>query len=321
VKVRILAVFVTVLAAVVVGALVFAGRSMLASRKAQAIERAPISAAVMRAPAHIVGIVSHSEPTFVRTCGCHPNVGVVYVNVGDMVKPVAVHQLLLNGATPLLELLPYRVPLSEIIAGKHDDWFRAYAQMVKRQQAEVLMSFEPEADGNWYDWAWTHVPPAEEIAAWRHVVTLFRATGAINVRWVWIVDKVFHGSGPLNRLWPGLAYVDDVGIDGYFRQANDTFASLFGPVITRIHKFSNRPIFISETGSNDVAGKVKALQALTAGVAQYHLTGFIWFDIDKPGLNNNEPQNFAISSNKAALDEYKSGLLPYMRPLAASARH
>src|SRR6266851_8916133 len=128
---------------------------MLASRKAQAIERAPISAAVMRAPAHIVGIVSHSEPTFVRTCGCHPNVGVVYVNVGDMVKPVAVHQLLLNGATPLLELLPYRVPLSEIIAGKHDDWFRAYAQMVKRQQAEVLMSFEPEADGNWYDWAST----------------------------------------------------------------------------------------------------------------------------------------------------------------------
>jgi len=154
------------------------------------------------------------------------------------------------------------------------------------------------------------------------VVAVFRAAGATNVRWVWIVDKVFQGSGPLNQLWPGAAYVDQVGIDGYFRKPHDTFASLFDKAIAQIRQFSTKPILVTETGSNDVAGKVKSLHALAAGVAQYHLTGFIWFDINKPGLNNNEPQNFAISGdsgNQAALDLYKASLQPYMRPVTVSA--
>ena len=82
----------------------------------------------------------------------------------------------------------------------------------------------------------------------------------------------------------------------------------------RIRRVTNEPMFISETGANDVAGKVKALDSLGSGMAHYHMAGYIWFDIDQPGLRLHEPQNFAISNNQAALDVYKASLLPYERP-------
>jgi beta-mannanase len=60
-----------------------------------------------------------------------------------------------------------------------------------------MLSFAPEANGNWYRWGWSHTPPAVWVAAWRHVVTLFRSLKARNAIWVWTVNISFPHSGPV----------------------------------------------------------------------------------------------------------------------------
>ena len=94
-----------------------------------------------------------------------------------------------------------------------------------------MLSFAPEPNGNWYSWGWSHTPPTVWIAAWRHVVNVFRADGAHNVTWVWTMNVPFKGSGPISDYWPGASYVSEVGIDGYFVHPTDTFSSLFGPIV------------------------------------------------------------------------------------------
>jgi len=54
------------------------------------------------------------------------------------------------------------------------------------------------------------------IAAFRHIVDIFRANGATNVKWVFNVncDNVGNGTSYLGH-YPGDNYVDYTSIDGY----------------------------------------------------------------------------------------------------------
>ena len=76
------------------------------------------------------------------------------------------------------------------------------------------------------------LPAPTFVAAWRHIVTLFRQPGADNVTWLWTVQKDGPGTGPIASWWPGAQYVTWVGIDGYYYRSSDTFASVFGQTIT-----------------------------------------------------------------------------------------
>ncbi len=71
-------------------------------------------------------------------------------------------------------------------------------------------------NATWYSWGYHHVPPATFVAAWRHVVTLFRDQGAGNVTWLWTINATLGSTGPIAAWWPGARYVTWVGIDGYY---------------------------------------------------------------------------------------------------------
>ena len=47
------------------------------------------------------------------------------------------------------------------------------------------------------------MPPATFVAAWRHIVHLFRSEGADNVTWLWTVNADTPKSGPIAEWWPG----------------------------------------------------------------------------------------------------------------------
>ena len=49
--------------------------------------------------------------------------------------------------------------------------------------------------------------------------------------WLWIVNREERHEGPISDWWPGRAYVNWVGIDGYYLRPADTFANVFGPTI------------------------------------------------------------------------------------------
>ena len=87
-----------------------------------------------------------------------------------------------------------------IASGQYDAYLRSYAAAVKAFGRQVIFSFGHEMNGYWYSWGYRHTSPAVFVAAWRHIVTVFRAAGAQNVTWLWTIN-IMHT--PLPHPIPG----------------------------------------------------------------------------------------------------------------------
>lgn len=285
--------------------------------RAETAPHAPPGAAAKRLPTAVTGIVSNNLAKFDSQCGCRPDVAVHYVrwNEDPATSRVLADDMISDGASPMLELAPYGTTLSAVIAGQDDRWIRAYANMVRKLHSQVLLSFAPESNGYWYTWGWPHVSPATEVAAWQHVVTVFRSAGVRNGRWVWIINQLWSGSGPLPKLWPGASYVDEIGIDGYFRARSDTFASVFAPTIAEARRIApGEPVLIAETGASAQAGKERAVTQLTAAATSYKLTGFVWFSINQSGQTGLGKSDWSLEDDPSALAAYRNSVTRKTQP-------
>ena len=183
-----------------------------------------------------------------------------------------------HDAYVLVQLQPNGVTLSSIAAGGSDTYLRSFADAVVAVGHPVILSFGHEMNGTWYSWAYGHASPAMFVAAWRHVVRLFRAAGAANVTWLWTVNSIQGASSSLSQWWPGAAWVNWTGIAGYYSRATDTFSSVFGSTIADIRAFSSAPLLISETAVGTTTDRESQIDALFAGVRAERLAGVVWFD-------------------------------------------
>jgi mannan endo-1,4-beta-mannosidase len=185
-----------------------------------------------------------------------------------------------HGAVPLVQINPFGVSLAKIASGTYDNYLIAYARAVRTYLHPVILSFGHEMNGNWYPWGNTHTSPRVFVAAWRHIVTVFRETGARNVTWLWTVNIMQTGGIPSPAVWwPGDSYVTWVGLDGYYYQPSWTFSSLFGPTIAAIRQLTPDPILIAETGAAADTNQPSKIADLFAGIRLYGLLGFVWFNI------------------------------------------
>ncbi len=204
-----------------------------------------------------------------------------------------------HDAYVLVQLEPKRVSLASIAAGGSDAYLRSYADAVVAFGHPVILSFGHEMNGTWYSWGAGHTPPATFVAAWRHVVRVFRAAGAANVTWLWAVNTVAGAASSLSRWWPGAAWVDWTGIDGYYFRATDTFGSVFGSTIAVIRTFSSAPLLIAETAVGTTPNRESQIGALFAGVRAERLAGVVWFnEAQHAGLYH---QNWRLQDDQSAL--------------------
>ena len=185
----------------------------------------------------------------------------------------------------LCRLDPKDVSISAIASGQYDSSFlEPYAEAVRAYHHPVILSFGHEMNGFWYSWGYDHTPPAVFVAAWRHVVTIFRTAGARNVTWMWTVNVMHPRASASTRVpapgpwWPGGSYVNWVGIDGYYYNSASTFAPMFGPTIAAVRALTHDPILISETSVAPAAGQSVKIADLFAGIRLYGVLGFVWFD-------------------------------------------
>jgi mannan endo-1,4-beta-mannosidase len=217
-----------------------------------------------------------------------------------------------DGAVPLVQLDPTRASVAAIASGRFDGYLSAYAESVRAYHHPVILSFGHEMNGNWYRWGYGHASPTAFVAAWRHVVKLFRVLGAQNVTWMWtvnIINDAHGGNIPRpDQWWPGSSYVNWVGIDGYYLKPSWKFAPLFGPTISAVRALTGDPILIAETGAVPAAGQSAKIADLFAGVRNYGLLGFVWFD-----SANSIGQDFSINS-PAAISAFRAGASTYHRP-------
>lgn len=194
-----------------------------------------------------------------------------------------------RGAVTLVQIDPVNIKLADIAAGRYDAYLRAYAGMVKSFGKQVILSFGHEMNGDWSSWGFQHTSPTVFVAAWRHIVDVFRVAGAKNITWMWTVNIVDNSqSTPIpnpSPWWPGRSYVNWVGIDGYFYQSSQSFAQVFGPTITDIRTLTADPILIAETGAEQSAGQAAIINGLFSGARAYGVLGFVYFDEDAQGRN------------------------------------
>lgn len=124
--------------------------------------------------------------------------------------------------------------------------------------------------------------PAVFVAAWRHIVNVFREQRADDVTWLWTINVIdSHAGIPAPaRWWPGRKYVTWIGIDGYYHTSALQFAPLFGPTIKAVRALTRDPIpiLISETGAPLAVGQPVKISDLFAGIRAYGLLGLVWFD-------------------------------------------
>jgi len=234
---------------------------------------------------HYVGVseageIASYQPVeqFAKAIGRQPNIVLYYARWKDPFETGLATEAYEHGALIFVQIDPEQASMRSIAAGQYDGYLRSYADEVRSFGHPVVIGFAAEMNGDWDSWGWHHTSPATWIAAWRHVVTLFRGQGARNVTWIWTVSQDSKGTGPLQEWWPGANYVTWVGIDGYYYRPPDTFDSVFGQTIIRIRGFTGKPLLLSETAIGPLAGQAAKIPDLFAGVRDNGLLGFVWFD-------------------------------------------
>lgn len=250
---------------------------------------------------------------FANATGAKPSV-VMYYSGWYVPFPVGFANTAANhGAVPLVQMDPTGIKIAQIASGRYDGYLSSYAEAVRAYHNPVILSFGHEMNGNWSSWGYKHTSPVAFVAAWKHLVKLFRALGAQNVTWLWTVNIINDSQAgkidsSLGQWWPGSSYVTWVGIDGYYLDPSWQFAPLFGPTIGAVHALTGDPILIAETGAVPRAGQPAKIADLFAGVRSYGLLGFVWFD-----TTNSKGQAFAIDG-PAAIAAFRAGASSYHRP-------
>jgi len=226
-----------------------------------------------------------------------------------------------HGSIPMITWEPFNpsngvnqpeYALSTITAGKYDTMIRNWANQIKAFGSPVWLRFAHEMNSDWYPWAEgvNGNAPGSYVAAYRHVHAVFANAGVTNVKWVWNPNVVMDGIGSsLTSLYPGDAYVDMVGIDGYNWGASTSWgtwqtpASVFGQTMTQVRAITKKGIVIGETSSTEAGGnKATWIKDYFSWMkANTDIKAFIWFNISKE-------TDWRIESSSAAQAAFASAL-------------
>ena len=233
----------------------------------------------------VVGVYEPGVPSswskiaeFTSATGVKPRIVVYYSSWKQPFAASFAQEAWGHDAYVLVQLEPNGVTLASIAAGGSDAYLRSYANAVVAFGHPVILCFGHEMNGTWYSWGNGQQSPAAFVAAWRHIVGVFRAEGAANVTWLWTANSIEGASSQLSQWWPGAAWVTWVGVAGYYYQATDTFGLVLGSTIAKIRTFSSAPLLIAETAVGTTSNRESQIDGLFAGVSEQGLVGLVWFD-------------------------------------------
>jgi hypothetical protein len=219
-----------------------------------------------------------------------------------------------------------QIHLQDIVNGKWDSYIRSRGAEMASAGVPIMLRWAHEFDGNWYPWGIANNGnnPALYATAYRHVHDLVVAAGATNVQWVF----TFNNNPSPNESWnsaaaayPGDAYVDWIGIDGYNwglapswdPSGNDwsSFNSLFSSAYGKARSIApKRPVMIAEMASSEDGGSkaqwINDLSSVLNSGSYPDLKSIAWFDQNKEEL-------WAADSSSASKAAFVSWVKqPYM---------
>lgn len=182
--------------------------------------------------------------------------------------------------------------LDRIIKGKHDAYITQWAEDAKAFGDTVIVRLAHEANVHVFPWGetWFTNTPKKYRKAWRHVVNIFRAVGADNVKFLWSVAKEScKGCNPYKGYYPGKKHVDYVGFTGFnwgkYKGRNwVSMVKAYTQPMKKL-KFTGKPIIVAETASNYRNGNKskwirKGYNAVHAKWVK--IEGILYLDSDEP---------------------------------------
>lgn len=260
-----------------------------------------------------LGVFNSGGPTntatvgnYLSEVGAQPALTLWYTNFGStLLTSEQASVLRETGQAPIVTWEPYDQSLSAIAGGSYDSYLRSSARLAKSFGSELMVRFAHEMNGTWYPWSGN---ATTYVAAWRHIVSIFREEGATNVKWVWAPNVDRTGSMPFSAYFPGEEWVDYIGLDGYNFGTYDgnrwlTLEEVFSASYAKITALSAKPLIITETGSNELGGnKAEWIRTgFTKTIPQDfpRVTGVIWFNKEQEGVN------WRVDSSLASLEAFR----------------
>lgn len=222
-------------------------------------------------------------------------------------------QIANRGASHVVTWEPNGYSLKSIAAGDEDAFIRAWAQGAAAWGHTIYLRPMHEMNGDWYPWGRGvgGNTAADFVNAWRHMHDIFVAAGATNVKWVWSPNVRYGSLYPLADLYPGSAYVDWLGLDGYNWGLDhhlgspswQSFGEIFGAAYREVTKLApGKPLMVAETASTENGGSKAQwiLQTFLSDAPTYSaLRAVIWFN------QADGASNFKIDSSAASLAAFR----------------
>lgn len=204
------------------------------------------------------------------------------------------------------------VSYDDVLSGKYDSYLDGFAKSVKSFGSPMRISLAPEMNGDWAAWGISkNTDPNKHKLFWQYVVNRFRNDGVANVSWVWAPNIRYGDAYSYSSLYPGDAYVDYVGLDGYnwgttqsWGSTWQSFAQVFGPSYNELTKLTGKKVLIMEIGSAEQGGNKAAW--ITDMFSQIRnnfpqIQGFTWF-------SENKETDWRIDSSTASRDAFAAGM-------------
>jgi hypothetical protein len=271
--------------------------------------------AMLRPPGRMLGVVDDKTPwqygivkTFTQQAGRAPDIREYYASWGDDFDPEGNAFLWKHGQLPMLSLVPSDTALADIGGGYDDAYLHSLAKQIAAYHGPLALSFAGEMNGPWNPWGPGHAKAADFVAAWRHVHDVFRASKVTNVIWTWSPHVVDSGTrAGLRPYYPGDAYVDWVGLIGYYGPIDGTaFSSLFTPTMREIARFSRKPVLIAETGVAESHHKEAQVRDLFQGAAGAGVIGLVWYDQRKNWPGSRQTMDWRIDTSVGARAAFRA---------------
>jgi len=213
------------------------------------------------------------------------------------------------GAIPMITWDPTAIgvgiPFSAIVAGRFDSYIKSAADAAAALHQPMYIRFAHEMNlaGSPFGPGRGGNTAATFVAAWRHVVTIFRQQGATKVSWIWSPNVDCSGKCPFTAFYPGDSWVDWVALDGYNYSAVDgdpwmTFDQVFASSYAILTRMTSKPVMIGETASAETGGsKAQWIHGMGQALASRlpRVRAVIWFQRVKETdwRINSSPQSLA----------------------------
>ena len=203
--------------------------------------------------------------------------------------------------------------LKRINSGQTDEYWRQWARNAKAFEADVILRFGFEMNGNWFGWG---QQPESFISAWRRVYSIIRNdAGAQNVKFMFSPNVEWDKTRKLAAIelyYPGDEFVDLLGLDGYnFGDSHSkehswqSYGEIFGKSIEKMGKWK-KPLIISEIGCAEGPRKAQWMTDFLKSVSSdSRVEGFVYFNHFDP--NKGEP-NWLLNSDPKTLRIFKEAI-------------